>query len=125
MPGKLTRVSGLFALAIATAGLTVSAYAGDPAGFSAPTAASRPAGYAPQFSVAKSAFGHYWIEDHGRRIALFVAVKPGAGYQIGLFRQVPGQVLDEKQFKDSAILDFVSLPGLRLDTNWISVGQDL
>lgn len=87
----------------------------------APIQAASPTVYTPQFTSVATELGHYWIEDHGQRIALFGPVKKGLnrGYQIGLFRQFPGQSLDEKTIKDAEILDFVSLPGLRLDTNWI------
>jgi hypothetical protein len=86
-----------------------------------PTASSASARYTPQFSIAKTEFDHYWIKDRGQRIALVGSCDGGnRDYQIGLFRHFPGQALDEKQIQDSEILDFVSLPGLRLDTNWIS-----
>ena len=102
--------------------LAISAYAAGPVGSSAVSsvAASGRAPYTPQFSLIKTEFGHYWIEDHGQRIALVGSAKQGtAGYQIGLFRQFPGQALDETRIKDTEFLSFVTLPGLRLDTNWI------
>ncbi|MCX7011058.1 MAG: hypothetical protein NTW86_00575 [Candidatus Sumerlaeota bacterium] len=95
--------------------LAGAAYAADQANV------AKPASYTPQFTAVKTEFGHYWIEDHGQRIALFGATQNDTGgYNIGLFRQFPGQVLDETRITDSEILDFVSLPGLRLNTNWIS-----
>jgi hypothetical protein len=107
--------------------LTISVCSADPAVSSAPgpvttsQSSATSAAYTPQFSIVKTEFDHYWIQEHGRRIALFGTSELGTSdYQIGLFRQSPGQELDEKQIKDAEILDFVSLPGLRLNTTWIS-----
>ena len=77
--------------------------------------------YVPEFSFAKTEFGHYWIMDHGKRIAIFASEKQGTtGYAIGLARQFPNQKIDEAKLKDFYYLDFIRMPGLRLQTDWVS-----
>lgn len=83
--------------------------------------AGKPASYVPQFTAAKTELGHYWIEDHGKRLALFGCSADGTkNYEVGLFRHFPGQAIDEEKIKDSAVLGFLGTPGMRLLTDWIS-----
>lgn len=106
-------ITNLLITVAAVAGLATGALAGN-------DTEAKP--YVPKFSVSKSEFGHYWIEDQGKRVALFTADKNKQGvenYQVGLFRQYPGQNLDEKSIADNSICDYLAMPGLRLSTNWI------
>ena len=127
----MIRIARSLPMMVLTILASSSAPAGPPAAASAPQAKPWPvaksaAAYTPQFSIAKTEFEHYWISDHGQRIALFGGNQHGtAGYQIGLFRPFPGQEVDESRIKDWDVLDFVSLPGLRLDTNWIGAPGDV
>ena len=90
----------------------------------APVTASQPsAAYSPQFTAVKTELGQYWIEDHGRRVALLAGSslsgsKHGAGYEFGLFRQFPAQEIDEKAIREGT--GGLGMPGLRLLTVWIS-----
>lgn len=98
-------------------GLTLALFAGVAAAEPAP--ASQPAAnvalpvdaatYVPQFTIAKSAGGHDWILDHGQKVALF------QGSMISLFRQFPGQPIDEaKVLAAESAGHWYLLPGLRL-----------
>jgi hypothetical protein len=65
--------------------------------------------YAPQFSTVKTELGHSWVLDHGRKIALL------RDSMIGLFRQFPGQAVDEKKVTDAENRNiWFEVPGLRL-----------
>jgi hypothetical protein len=108
--------------------LVVSAHAADPAESLVPTTAtaSRPSvlstpraeswpvpidskTYQPQFSTVKTELGYDWILDHGQKVALL------RQSMIGLFRQFPGQAMDEKTVTDAENRNiWFKVPGLRL-----------
>ena len=65
--------------------------------------------YVPKFSTVKTELGYYWVLDHGKKIALL------RRSMIGLFRQLPGQAMDEKVVSDAQNRNIWSdVPGLRL-----------
>ena len=65
----------------------------------------------PQFSAVKTEHGNDWVLDHGRKIALLSAAK------IGLFRQFPGEAVDEQRLiADEGLNEWFMIPGLRLWT---------
>lgn len=107
-------VVGVAASALADGNAPAAAAAGD-------KPALPDANYVPQFSWAKTGLNHYWILDHGQRVALFgPSGKSDYNYGLALIRQFPGQAPGDAETAEPEVVSFVSRQGLGLFTNWIS-----